>query len=329
MKFAAEQPAAARGVTRRALLGGGLMLSLAGCNSAGLQIPNDGGGRRAFGRSASERSARRRDAWHGTGSSRDDPAADSGRGGKPDRRVDAERGPARDQRFRFDVHHAYDRGRSFDPRRCGAGGPVGTGRRRATDSWTRVRERRAVSLGGGKVGGQAMIAFSTDVSVAAPGVYLLSFLIQGYVDRILQYAVSTGKKSFAIMAPQNDYGNVAAQRFQDMAGNLNVQVVVTARYSSGQMATAASRWRRLKVRSTLFLSRSRRTRCRRSRRLSGRPASRPSFWARASGTTRGFSNCRRCRARGSRPRQFRLRRLRAALQGQVQQRSGSPRDARL
>jgi hypothetical protein len=90
-----------------------------------------------------------------------------------------------------------------------------------------------------KPAGRPMIAFSTDVSVAAPGVYLLSFLIQGYVDRILQYAVSTGKKSFGIMAPQNDYGNVAAQRFQEMAGNVNAQVVVTARYSAGQMATAA------------------------------------------------------------------------------------------
>jgi hypothetical protein len=90
-----------------------------------------------------------------------------------------------------------------------------------------------------KSAGRPMIAFSTDVTVAAPGVYLLSFLIQGYVDRILQYAVSTGKKSFGIMAPQNDYGNVAAQRFQEMAGNVNAQVVVTARYSTGQIATAA------------------------------------------------------------------------------------------
>jgi branched-chain amino acid transport system substrate-binding protein len=90
-----------------------------------------------------------------------------------------------------------------------------------------------------KSAGRPMIAFSTDVTVAAPGVYLLSFLIQGYVDRVLQYAVSNGKKSFAILAPQNDYGNVAAQRFQEMAGNVNAQVVVTARYSSGQIATAA------------------------------------------------------------------------------------------
>jgi len=90
-----------------------------------------------------------------------------------------------------------------------------------------------------KSAGRPMIAFSTDVTVAAPGVYLLSFLIQGYVDRVLQYAVSNGKKSFGILAPQNDYGNVAAQRFQEMAGNVNAQVVVTARYSTGQIATAA------------------------------------------------------------------------------------------
>ena len=180
-----------------------------------------------------------------------------------------------------------------------------------------------------KAAGRPMIAFSTDVTVAAPGVYLLSFLIQGYVDRILQYAVSSGKKSFGILAPQNDYGNVAAQRFQEMAGNVNAQVVVTARYSSGQIATAAGRWRRSKVKSTLCSFPSRRTPCRQSRARSGRPTSRPSFWEPASGTTRGCSNCRKCRARGSPPRQFRLRRLRAALQGQVQQRSGAPRDARL
>src|SRR6202051_4110464 len=44
MRFAAEQPAAGRGVTRRALLGGGLTLTLAGCNSGGLEMPNNAGG---------------------------------------------------------------------------------------------------------------------------------------------------------------------------------------------------------------------------------------------------------------------------------------------
>jgi hypothetical protein len=90
-----------------------------------------------------------------------------------------------------------------------------------------------------KSAGRPMIAFSTDISVAAPGVYLLSFLIETYVDRIVQYAVSAGKKSFAVMAPQNDYGNVAAERFQQTAGGMNAQILVTARYGAGQMAAAA------------------------------------------------------------------------------------------
>ena len=44
MRIAAEEPAANRGVTRRTVLGGGLALTLAGCNSAGLEMPNDFGG---------------------------------------------------------------------------------------------------------------------------------------------------------------------------------------------------------------------------------------------------------------------------------------------
>jgi branched-chain amino acid transport system substrate-binding protein len=90
-----------------------------------------------------------------------------------------------------------------------------------------------------KAAGRPMIAFSTDVGVAAPGVYLLSFLIEGYVDRIVQYAVSKGKKSFAVLAPQSDYGNIAVGRFQQTAGRLNTQVVTIARYSAGQPASAA------------------------------------------------------------------------------------------
>src|ERR1700723_808391 len=44
MRFAAEKPAAGHGLTRRAMLGGGMALTLAGCNSAGLEMPNDVGG---------------------------------------------------------------------------------------------------------------------------------------------------------------------------------------------------------------------------------------------------------------------------------------------
>jgi ABC-type branched-subunit amino acid transport system substrate-binding protein len=97
--------------------------------------------------------------------------------------------------------------------------------------------RQAASVA--KAAGKPMIAFSTDASVAQQNIYLLSFLVEGYVDRIVQFAVSRGKKSFAAMAPQNDYGNVALAQFQESTGRLNAPVVTIARYAPGQPESAA------------------------------------------------------------------------------------------
>src|SRR5476651_13512 len=56
--------------------------------------------------------------------------------------------------------------------------------------------------------GIPVIAFSTDVGVAARGVYLLSFLPETDVRRIVDYAISKGKRSFAALLPDNAYGAV-------------------------------------------------------------------------------------------------------------------------
>ena len=53
-----------------------------------------------------------------------------------------------------------------------------------------------------------IIAFSTDASVAARGVYLLSFLPESDVDRIVEYAIANGKRSFAALLSDGAYGNV-------------------------------------------------------------------------------------------------------------------------
>ena len=50
---------------------------------------------------------------------------------------------------------------------------------------------------------------------------------------------SKGKKSFAAMAPQSDYGNIAVAEFQQAASRLGVRVVTIARYAPGQAASAA------------------------------------------------------------------------------------------
>ena len=99
-----------------------------------------------------------------------------------------------------------------------------------------VREAGRVAKGAGK----SVIAFSTDAGVASHGVYLLSFLIEGYVDRIMDFAKSRGKKSFAVLAPQNDFGNVAVGEFQRNSSRLDVTVVTVIRYPPGQASSVAS-----------------------------------------------------------------------------------------
>src|SRR5206468_888721 len=56
--------------------------------------------------------------------------------------------------------------------------------------------------------GIPVMAFSTDSSIAGRGVYLLSFLPESDVNRIVEYSASIGKRSVAVLVPDNAYGNV-------------------------------------------------------------------------------------------------------------------------
>ncbi len=79
-----------------------------------------------------------------------------------------------------------------------------------------------------------VIAFSTDANVAASGVYLLSFLPESDVDRIVQYAVSTGKHSFAALIPDNPYGTVVEAAFKQAVARRNGQIVGARALSARQ-----------------------------------------------------------------------------------------------
>lgn len=78
-----------------------------------------------------------------------------------------------------------------------------------------------------------VIAFSTDTNVAASGVYLLSFLPESDVDRIVQYATSIGKHSFAALIPDNPYGTVVEAAFKQDVARRNGQVAGLERYAHG------------------------------------------------------------------------------------------------
>jgi len=75
-----------------------------------------------------------------------------------------------------------------------------------------------------------VIAFSTDASVAARGVYLLSFLPETDVRRIVEFAVTRGKRSFAALLPDNAYGAVVEAAFQQEVARRGGRVVVLEKY---------------------------------------------------------------------------------------------------
>jgi branched-chain amino acid transport system substrate-binding protein len=78
--------------------------------------------------------------------------------------------------------------------------------------------------------GIPVIAFSTDSSVASQGIYLLSFLPETDVKRIVEYAVSRHRRSFAALMPDNAYGAVVQAAFQQEVPRLGGRVVVLEKY---------------------------------------------------------------------------------------------------
>jgi branched-chain amino acid transport system substrate-binding protein len=78
--------------------------------------------------------------------------------------------------------------------------------------------------------GIPVIAFSTDVSVAARGVYLLSFLPESDVKRIVDYSISRGKRSFAALMPDSAYGAVVEAAFQQEVSRRGGRVLALEKY---------------------------------------------------------------------------------------------------
>jgi ABC-type branched-subunit amino acid transport system substrate-binding protein len=91
--------------------------------------------------------------------------------------------------------------------------------------------------------GVPVIAFSTDSNVAARGVYLLSFLPESDVERIIDYAVAHGKRSFAALVPDNAYGTVVEAAFKQAVARRGRRIAALERYplDRATMATPVRR----------------------------------------------------------------------------------------
>src|SRR6202171_4403085 len=102
--------------------------------------------------------------------------------------------------------------------------------------------------------GVSVIAFSTDSSVAGRGVYLLSFLPESDVNRIVEYAASTGKRSFAALLPDNAYGNVVEAAFKQAVGRRGGRVVAFEKYGADRTAAARTVAQALGSADALFIA---------------------------------------------------------------------------
>ena len=80
--------------------------------------------------------------------------------------------------------------------------------------------------------GVPMIAFSTDANVAARGVYLLSFLPETDVERIVGYATANGRKSFIALLPDSAYGTVVEGHLKQVVAARGGRIVALEHYPS-------------------------------------------------------------------------------------------------
>jgi hypothetical protein len=102
--------------------------------------------------------------------------------------------------------------------------------------------------------GTSVIAFSTDSSVAGRGVYLLSFLPESDVNRIIEYAAGTGKRSFAALLPDNAYGNVVETAFKQAVSRRGGRIAAFEKYGADRAAAARTVAQALGQADALFMA---------------------------------------------------------------------------
>jgi ABC-type branched-subunit amino acid transport system substrate-binding protein len=99
-----------------------------------------------------------------------------------------------------------------------------------------------------------VIAFSTDSSIAGRGVYLLSFLPETDVNRIVEYSAGIGKRSFAALLPENAYGNVVEAAFKQAVGRKGGRIVAFEKYGADRAGPARTVAQALGSADALFIA---------------------------------------------------------------------------
>ncbi|WP_206732778.1 penicillin-binding protein activator [Bradyrhizobium zhanjiangense] len=102
--------------------------------------------------------------------------------------------------------------------------------------------------------GISVIAFSTDSSIAGRGVYLLSFLPESDVNRIVEYSASIGKRSVAVLVPDNAYGNVVEAAVKAAVPRRGGRIVAFEKYGADRATPARTVAQQLGGADALFIA---------------------------------------------------------------------------
>ncbi|OUR76184.1 hypothetical protein A9Q83_15350 [Alphaproteobacteria bacterium 46_93_T64] len=76
----------------------------------------------------------------------------------------------------------------------------------------------------------SVLAFSTDVTAAGGGVYLMGLTAHQQINRVLEFSYRQGLSQFAVLAPQNPYGNAAVISIQQVTQRLGLNLRQVSRY---------------------------------------------------------------------------------------------------
>ncbi len=79
-----------------------------------------------------------------------------------------------------------------------------------------------------------VISFSTDASVVANNTFILGFLPQSQIARVIDFAHTSGQKNVALIAPRDSYGDIATRAFSSVMSARGISAPVIVRYSGSK-----------------------------------------------------------------------------------------------
>ena len=77
-----------------------------------------------------------------------------------------------------------------------------------------------------------LVSFSNDASAAGPGAFVMGHIPEQSISRSVEYATGRGARSFAILAPDGDYGDRAEQALRSALSQEGGSLVASERYAT-------------------------------------------------------------------------------------------------